>query len=136
MIQDRINAFMRIVSAHSSEILATIATVFVIMLKFFVNREVTVRHTRELWISVPGELTVLTLGFLLSALKESGQSVEFVAILIFIVLGLYILECVLERSLSKKLSGSWGRGGLFLFFMYMFSILFYIMIVFGGEYHE
>jgi len=119
----------------SYEGIATLLVVFIISLKLLINREVTPLHFKKTIVSTPSEITFLIIGFLLSALvamSPSGKIEEIIALIVisFIII---VIQYALERYLDDKLSGKLGRKTfLCIVCMYIFSMILYGIVIFGG----
>ena len=120
----------------SYEGIATMLVIAIMLLKFLINQKASSLKFKKMLVSVPGELVVLVLGFLLADMindNRAGTSDNSQMASIVIALIILIIEYALERWLDDKLSGSvekkiWVICGL----MYLVSIGFYVCTVFGG----
>lgn len=121
----------------SYESIATLLIILVMILKLTINRKITDIHFKKTVISIPSEITFLLIGFLISALvglKDKTKLNTLVAYFIILLIVL-VIQYALERWLDDKLSGTLKWNILLcICIMYCVSILFYVMIVFGGLY--
>jgi len=119
----------------SYEGIATLLVVFTISLKLLINREVTTLHFKKMIVSIPSEITFLIIGFLLSALVTMSppRKIEGIMALIVISFIIIVIQYALERYLDNKLSGKLERKAfLWIFCMYILSIILYGVVIFGG----
>ena len=121
-----------LISTEGRAILLTLAA---IGLKLGFNCTITSLRTKETVISLPGEITLLVIGFLMSAkmsvTNNSGiiQTIGLLAVIMLMVQ--YGLERYLDNS--NRLSGRWKISTWFLVLtMYLISVVLYAVVVFGG----
>ena len=117
--------------------LATLLVAMAVSLKLLINRKVTKLCFKKMIVSIPGEITFLIVGFLLSSMmkKTDVLGVRVVMAMILIAIIVLIIQYALERYLDSRLSGkikvnSW----LSIVIMYAMSIWLYYTVVFGGQY--
>lgn len=117
----------------SDEVIATLLIIFVIILKFFVNKRATAIDYKKMIVSLPSEIYSLIVGFLLSSLISNVEESKTIMAAIIIVLIFLVLQYAAERWLNDKLSGKL-KPGIFIciLLMYVISFLTYIIVVFGG----
>ena len=117
----------------TDEVIATLLIIFVIILKFFVNKRATAIDYKKMIVSLPSEIYSLIVGFLLSSLISNVEESKTIMAAIIIVLIFLVLQYAAERWLNDKLSGKL-KPGIFIciLLMYVISFLAYIIVVFGG----
>lgn len=119
----------------SSEGVSTLLVALIIYLKLYVNNTATTLQKKSLVVSFPSELTVLIMGFLISATISNTPDKNHIALIVLVIISLLLLVHLYasERYLENQLSGSWSWkiwGRVIL--MYIFSISLYITVVLGG----
>lgn len=119
----------------SYECLTTVYVFLVILLKLLVNSEVTPIQLKKIIACFPGEIVFLLIGYLLASIikktEESALTQDMIVLGIMLII--IILLYSLEKYLMDKLGGSLSRFILFiLVVMYLFAIISYYFIVFGG----
>lgn len=129
------NILDRYVSSYPYEIISTMIVILVILLKLFTNQQISRLKLKRTVVSFPGEITVLVLGFLFSdMINYSNKSESIISIIILIIIALIIIlsQYAFEKWIDNKLSGNikWNIISIIVF-MYIISILFYIVVVFG-----
>lgn len=121
----------------SYESIATLLIILVMILKLTINRKITDIHFKKTVISIPSEITFLLIGFLISALVGLKDKTKLNTLVAYFIILLIVLvtQYALERWLDDKLGGilKWNIL-LCICIMYCVSVLFYIIIVFGGIY--
>lgn len=121
-------------STYMYEIIATLLVVLVLLLKLFINNKATSIDVKKILVSIPGEITFLVLGFLMSDMISNASVVANECLIeIIIALILLVSHYAFERYVSDKLSGTirWKiKIGIIL--MYLFSFAFYGFTVYGG----
>lgn len=122
----------------SDQIVATLLIILVMLLKLLINNQATKIQIKTLVVSIPSEVVVLCIGFLFSAnisrsMGSTAQSNDKISILIPVALILVVCLYAAERALDGKLSGNWNwKIWISVIVMYVFSIMFYLYVVFGG----
>jgi len=121
---------------QSHEIQSTLLVVLIMLLKLFVNNRATELQKKMVFVSIPGEITVLIVGFLMSAnvTNNPDQNNTDISPLILISFILLIWLYVSERYLEDKLSGNWSLrtwGRVILMFVFS-GALFYFVVFLGG----
>ena len=119
----------------TSQGISTCLVAFVMLLKLFVNNKATTLQKKTLAVSIPGELTVLIMGFLISSAVSDDTSKDYLSILFLIIFSLILLVILyaLERSLEDQLIGKWNlKVWMKIIFMYILGGGFYLLVVFGG----
>lgn len=123
----------------SYEGVATLLIILVILLKLFINRNVTKLHLKKTVVSIPSEITFLLIGFLMSAIVADTKQNNLELLMVHVLWALIVLviQYALERWLDDKLSGKikWNIR-LYICGMYVASIILYKLIVFGGIINE
>ena len=119
----------------SYECLTTVYVFLVILIKLLVNSEVTPIQLKKIIACFPGEIVFLLIGYLLASIikktEESALTQDMIVLGIMLII--IILLYSLEKYLMDKLGGSLSRFILFiLVVMYLFAIISYYFIVFGG----
>ena len=119
----------------SYEFLTTVYVFLVILLKLLVNSEVTPIQLKKIIACFPGEIVFLLIGYLLASIikktEESALTQDMIVLGIMLII--IILLYSLEKYLMDKLGGSLSRFILFiLVVIYVFAIISYYFIVFGG----
>lgn len=122
--------------------IATIITICIMLLKTLINQKASSLRFKKMIISIPGEIVVLVMGFLLSDIvsinlteNSAHRNISSTVANIIIALILLIFVYSLERYMDDKLSGKLGKAKVVLIlFMYMFAIGFYVTILYGGVY--
>lgn len=109
---------------QSNEFTPIICAIIIIVLKLLINHKAIAIDFKKVIISVPGEITLLVLGFILSKYVDN---IAMLAISLLIL----IIQYALERWLDDKLSGhlKWYVI-LIIIAMYFSSIVLYILAVF------
>lgn len=120
---------------RSTEGISTIVVVLVMILKLYINNQATALNKKTLAVSIPSEITVLVVGFLISAAIADDANKDSSTIIAFIIISLIILilQYSSERFLEGKLSGTWNwRTWTRVVLMYVVSCVWYMVVVFGG----
>lgn len=140
LIENGIGYFISIFSSLlellcSSEGVSTLLVALILILKLYINNAATTLQKKALVVSFPSELTVLIMGFLISATISDTPNENPIALIALIIISLLLLVLLYasERDLENQLSGNWSwkiSGKVIL--MYFFSIFLYIIVVFGG----
>lgn len=119
----------------SVEGISTLAVVLVLLLKLLINNNATALQLKALLLSIPSELTVLIVGFLISSLISTPTTTDNATVVVLLIYSLIqlVVQYASERSLEKRISGSWTLSiWLSVLLMYFFSIGLYTLVVFGG----
>jgi len=107
---------------------AGVLIILILLLKFYINHEATPIDKKQMLLSFPSEITVWTIGAMLSGFMENsaisgGQIVKF--LLSFIIL---VILYIMESKIKNKLGGKLGMAIIGNFaFMYILSILCYML---------
>lgn len=137
MIDNLINWISELASNifSSEEILSTLIAVVVILLKLFINNKATKLQRKALFVSLPGEIEILAVGFIISStINVADQTVLVTRMsLVFICFIFLIIQFASERALESSLSGQWHFGTLFaVSLLYAIAIAMFYLVVFGG----
>lgn len=119
----------------SSEGISTLLVILIMLLKLYINNEATLLQKKSLAVSIPSELTVLIVGFLISSAVSDNSSTDYFAVFVLIIISLILLVGLYaaERSLENHLSGKWDKKvWTKVFLMYLFGCGWYLFVVFGG----
>lgn len=129
---DIIKKIISFLSTQEGE--ATIFLVIVLLLKLFVNIKATALDFKKMIVTIPSEVTILVIGFLMSyivAPTESSGDIAFPLMQISLVV--LILQLAVEKYVDDKLSGKVGFGrSCLIAIMFWISIGLYIYVLFGG----
>lgn len=123
------------ISWNTYEIDATILVILVLLFKLYINRKATAIDYKRMFVSIPGEITFLVLGFLLSNMvtkisdSTSGQK-NFTGILISLFV--LVLQIAWEKDIDDKLSDMDYSVILKLSIMYIASVILYLAALKGG----
>lgn len=129
---DIINKLFSFLSTQEGE--ATIFLVIVLLLKLFVNIKATALDFKKMIVTIPSEVTILVIGFLMSyivAPTESGGDKAFP--LMQVSLAVLIVQLAVEKYVDDKLSGNVGFGrACLIVVMFLVSLGLYSYVLFGG----
>lgn len=106
--------------------------ILTIFLKLLINREATELDHMETVFSIPGEITILVAGFILSQ-EDSGNGNNNRILILMVLLIILVFQLCSERSEAKKFSDGWTKELKKRFLLMLFlSVVTYGFVVLGG----
>ncbi len=118
---------------NTYEGIATIWVIIALAAKLFINNRATILDYKKMVIAIPGEITFLVLGFLLSDMISNSLNGAKNITGITVCLLVFIFQLAIERIIKDKLS-SLSHGIIFaIIAMYITSIWLYLSTILGGS---
>lgn len=130
MLSNIINIF-----GNTYEVDATILVILVLSFKLYINNTATAIDYKRTFVSIPGEITILVIGFLLSDMitNESDTSTGqrlFTGILISLLV--LVIQIAWEKDICNKLTNLGRNSKWKILVMYAVSVALYLIALKGG----
>lgn len=113
----------------SEKIVTVILTGYIIYLKLYTNNKLTPIQMKELVVSIPGEIEILSIGFVISDIY-SDESIDYAFIgLLTLLLFAFSNQLKTERNIHDQLIGDWDWVllakvvGLYLLGLSLFALV-------------
>ena len=120
---------------NTYEVDATILVILVLSFKLYINNTATAIDYKRTFVSIPGEITILVIGFLLSDMitNESDTSTGqrlFTGILISLLV--LVIQIAWEKDICNKLTNLGRNSKWKILVMYAVSVALYLIALKGG----